>query len=95
MSENERGDILGRYDLDGVVCLLKVKHFEGPTMHIDPKFLQIAFHHLKSLDKGAYDVQIGIRNSASGGGFYIFLDKEREIAIGVAGRIEQTEEKEK
>ena len=92
MTENTMGDIVGLCEPDRVVGLLKVKSFVGITMHIDPKYLQSAFTFLNSLNKEACDVQIGISNSTPGGGFYIFLDEEREIAIGVAGRMGQTKE---
>ena len=91
MTENKRNEILGLCEPDGVVGLLKVKSFEGITMHMDPKYLQRAFDFLNSLEKETYDVQIGINNSVPRD-FYIFLDEECEIAIGIAGRKEQTKE---
>jgi len=78
---------LGLANPERVVGYMQIENFDGVTMHVDPKYLKEMLFALTVFDKKREDVEIGIANDNYGDtAFFIFLDGEHKMAIGVAGR---------
>ena len=70
-----------------VVGYMRIENFDGITMHVNPKYLNEMLFALTAFDNERKDVEIGISNDNEGSSaFFIFLDGEHKMAIGVAGR---------
>jgi hypothetical protein len=83
-TKNEMKVVPGMVDLANVIGFVKVENFDGKSIHINPRYLKTVVDMINLLDE-LDDIEIGISDKGAGG-FFIFTDKKREAAIGVAGR---------
>ena len=78
---------VGLANPERIVGYMQTENFNGVSMHVDPKYLKEMLFALTAFDKKREDVEIGISNDNNGSSaFFIFLDGNREMAIGVVGR---------